>query len=76
MLYACEHSLLRNVGRGEGLNILLLGGSNTGMSIGWAAHFQRLAGDHVVTNGFLGAVGSSFGLVAAAENGAREPTRA
>ena len=63
MLHACEHSLLGNVGRGEGLNILLLGGSNTGMSIGWAAHFQRLAEDHVVTNGFLGAVGSSFGLL-------------
>jgi hypothetical protein len=45
------------------MNILLLGGSNTGMRDGWAAHFERLAAEHRVANRFLGAVGSLHGLM-------------
>lgn len=45
------------------MNILLLGGSNTGLQDGWAAHFQELAFEHNVTNQFLGATGSLFGVL-------------
>jgi hypothetical protein len=45
------------------MNILLVGGSNTGISYGWGAQFRGLARGHVVTNRFLGAVGSLFGLL-------------
>lgn len=45
------------------MNILLLGGSNTGLQDGWAAHFGALAVEHEVTNHFLGATGSLFGLL-------------
>lgn len=45
------------------MNILLVGGSNTGISYGWGAQFRRIARGHVVTNRFLGAVGSLFGLL-------------
>jgi hypothetical protein len=46
-------------------NILLLGGSNTGIWDGWAHHFVILAERHLgvkVSNRFLGAVGSLYGL--------------
>jgi hypothetical protein len=45
------------------MNILLVGGSNTGISYGWGAQFRAMARGHVVTNRFLGAVGSLFGLL-------------
>jgi hypothetical protein len=45
------------------MNILLLGGSNAGLHFGWAAQFKALASDHEVSNQFLGAVGSLFGLL-------------
>lgn len=46
------------------MNILLIGGSNTGISYGWGAQFAALArGRHEVANRFLGAVGSLFGLL-------------
>ena len=47
------------------MNILLLGGSNTGIWEGWAHHFVILAEGRLgakVSNGFLGAVGSLYGL--------------
>jgi hypothetical protein len=45
------------------MNILLLGGSNAGLHYGWAAQFQAAASEHEVSNQFLGAVGSLFGLL-------------
>ena len=48
------------------MKILLLGGSNTGFWGGWAHHFVALAERDLganVTNGFLGAVGSLYGLM-------------
>ncbi|MBY6242375.1 SGNH/GDSL hydrolase family protein [Methylosinus sp. Sm6] len=45
------------------MNIILVGGSNTGISYGWARQFQAAAKRHVVANRFLGAVGSLFGLL-------------
>jgi len=45
------------------MNILLLGGSNAGISFGWASRFHALAHEHVVVNAFLGAVGSLYGLM-------------
>jgi hypothetical protein len=48
------------------LKILLLGGSNTGIWEGWAHHFVALAErvlEANITNGFLGAVGSLYGLM-------------
>lgn len=50
--------------RGFALRILLLGGSNAGVRDGWAAQFSALATEHHVENGFLGAVGSLYGLMA------------
>lgn len=44
------------------MNILVLGGSNAGLHFGWAAQFQSLVPEHEVTNRFLGAVGSLYGL--------------
>jgi hypothetical protein len=45
------------------MNILLVGGSNTGISYGWGAQFRAIARRHAVADGFLGAVGSLFGLL-------------
>lgn len=45
------------------MNILLLGGSNAGLHFGWAAQFQALLPQHSITNRFLGAVGSLYGLM-------------
>ncbi len=48
------------------MKILLLGGSNTGFWGGWAHHFVALAERDLganITNGFLGAVGSLYGLM-------------
>lgn len=47
-----------------GKTILLIGGSNAGLRDGWAAQLQAGAGQHVVENRFLGAVGSLYGLMA------------
>jgi hypothetical protein len=45
------------------MNILVLGGSNAGLHFGWAAQLQELAPEHSITNRFLGAVGSLYGLM-------------
>jgi hypothetical protein len=48
------------------MHIHLLGGSNTGIWNGWAHHFVIMAERDLgarVTNGFLGAVGSLYGLL-------------
>ncbi len=45
------------------MDILLLGGSNAGLRDGWAAQFMEIAAEHRVTNQFLGATGSLFGLL-------------
>ena len=45
------------------MDILLLGGSNTGAHDGWAAQFEAIVPEHRVTNRFLGAVGSLYGLM-------------
>lgn len=45
------------------MNILLLGGSNAGLHYGWATQFRALAPTHEVSNQFLGAVGSLYGLL-------------
>ena len=50
----------------EPRSILLLGGSNAGMTEGWAYHFAPRAAERgwLVENGFLGAVGSLYGVLA------------
>lgn len=45
------------------MDILLLGGSNAGLRDGWAAQFIEIATEHHVTNQFLGATGSLYGLL-------------
>jgi hypothetical protein len=45
------------------VDVLLVGGSNTGLRDGWARQFEKLATRHRVTNAFLGATGSLYGLV-------------
>ncbi len=45
------------------MDILLLGGSNAGLRDGWAAQFMEIAAGHRVTNQFLGATGSLYGLL-------------
>ncbi len=45
------------------MDILLLGGSNAGLHYGWAAQFEAIVPEHRVTNRFLGAVGSLYGLM-------------
>jgi hypothetical protein len=45
------------------MKISLVGGSNTGISYGWARQFAAAAKRHQVENRFLGAVGSLFGLL-------------
>ena len=45
------------------MDILLLGGSNAGLHYGWAAQFEAIAPEHRITNRFLGAVGSLYGLM-------------
>ncbi len=45
------------------MRILTLGGSNTGIKIGWAAHLKSLAPEYEIANRFLGGVGSLFGLL-------------
>jgi hypothetical protein len=47
----------------EAMKISLVGGSNTGISYGWARQFEAEAKRHRVENRFLGAVGSLFGLL-------------
>jgi len=42
---------------------MILGGSNSGPHIGWAAALRKAAPEHQIDNRFLGAVGSLFGLV-------------
>ncbi len=44
------------------MRVLLLGGSNAGVYFGWAAQLQGLMPEHDITNRFLGAVGSLYGL--------------
>lgn len=46
------------------MRIFLLGGSNAGVTGGWADQFGHLATNHQVENRFLGAVGSLYGLMA------------
>ena len=45
------------------MDILLLGGSNAGLHYGWAAQLAARLPEHRVTNRFLGAVGSLYGLM-------------
>jgi hypothetical protein len=45
------------------MDILLLGGSNAGLQYGWAAQLEAIVSEHRVTNRFLGAVGSLYGLM-------------
>ncbi|MDR3461016.1 MAG: hypothetical protein P4L76_01725, partial [Beijerinckiaceae bacterium] len=45
------------------MHILVLGGSNAGVSFGWAKTLARILPEHHVENCFLGAVGSLFGLL-------------
>lgn len=44
------------------MRVMLLGGSNAGVYFGWAAQLQGLMPEHEITNRFLGAVGSLYGL--------------
>ena len=45
------------------MHILVLGGSNAGVSFGWAKTLARILPEHDIENCFLGAVGSLFGLL-------------
>ncbi|WP_442753565.1 SGNH/GDSL hydrolase family protein [Methylocystis sp. JAN1] len=45
------------------MRVMILGGSNSGPKTGWAAILREIAGEHVIENRFLGAVGSLFGLL-------------
>ena len=45
------------------MKILFLGGSNAGLHYGWAAQLAARLPEHRVTNRFLGAVGSLYGLM-------------
>lgn len=45
------------------MRVMILGGSNSGPKTGWAAMLGEIAGEHVMENRFLGAVGSLFGLL-------------
>ena len=42
---------------------MILGGSNSGPKTGWAAELQKKSPELRIENGFLGAVGSLFGLL-------------
>lgn len=58
------------------LNILILGGSNSGPKTGWAAVLREIAPECRIENAFLGAVGSLFGLLRLLkmrQDGARKP---
>ncbi|CAN2534864.1 hypothetical+protein [Methylocapsa aurea] len=54
------------------MRVLLLGGSNAGVYFGWASQLQALMPEHEITNRFLGAVGSLYGLVRLQEAEQRE----
>ncbi|MBG0809468.1 SGNH/GDSL hydrolase family protein [Methylosinus sp. H3A] len=54
------------------MRVLLLGGSNAGVYFGWAAQLQGLMPEHEITNMFLGAVGSLYGLARLQEAERRE----
>jgi len=54
------------------MRVLLLGGSNAGVYFGWAAQLQGLMPEHEITNRFLGAVGSLYGLARLQEAERRE----
>ncbi|ARN81100.1 hypothetical protein B1812_08440 [Methylocystis bryophila] len=49
--------------RWSSMDILLLGGSNAGLHYGWAAQLAARLPEHRVSNRFLGAVGSLYGLM-------------
>lgn len=61
-LRAIAHAFQAPVEVENALRILVLGGSNSSDS-GWVQELRRLAPEHEIENGFLGAVGSLFGLL-------------